>query len=211
MAGMIIHDFKNPICAIQLSAEIIGTKHKDTPTLNKCNSIVHQSQRMVTMVQEILDFARGNLNITTEAVSIQSIFEQFKDLNQDIFQHGHIEVTLKPFDRVVQVNTQRMLRVFQNISMNAIEAMTAHEGKGTLWIEGSETDQWVELRIKDSGPGIPDSIRDTIFDPFVTHGKKTGTGLGMAIAKMIMDAHKGEISFTSEKGKGTTFLLRLPK
>jgi signal transduction histidine kinase len=211
MAGMIIHDFKNPITAIQLSAEIIGSKHKDPSTHNKCLAIVQQSHRMVTMVQELLDFSRGNLSIETEALSIRTILEKFKELNQDVFQHSQITINLNPCDTLVDVHLHRILRVFQNISMNAIEAMTGNVGKGTLTISAKEVAPYVEIYIEDTGPGIPDSIRETIFEPFVTHGKKTGTGLGMAIVKMIVDAHRGTISFKSENGKGTTFILRLPK
>ena len=60
-------------------------------------------------------------------------------------------------------------------------------------------------------PGIPEAIRDTIFEPFVTHGKKGGTGLGMAIARNVVTAHGGTITFETEAGKGTTFFVKLPQ
>ena len=63
----------------------------------------------------------------------------------------------------------------------------------------------------DNGPGIPESIRATLFEPFVTHGKSDGTGLGMAIVKKIIDAHGGTITFDTEEGKGTSFNVHLPQ
>lgn len=211
MAGMIIHDFKNPITAIQLSAEILGTKHHDAFTIRKCEAIVHQSQRMVTMVQELLDFAKGNLAIETEPVPVSILFEKFRELNQDIFQHAEVDVSTEPIETCVKVNVPRMMRVFQNICMNAMDAMSTTGRRGSLKLSAKETGESVEVFISDNGPGIPDSIRTTIFEPFVTHGKKTGTGLGMAIVKMIVNAHQGEISFTSQKDQGTTFKIVLPK
>jgi signal transduction histidine kinase len=69
---------------------------------------------------------------------------------------------------------------------------------------------WIQIKIRDNGPGIPEVIRDRLFEAFVTHGKHSGTGLGTAIAKSIIDAHGGQISFQSNCQEGTTFYIRLP-
>jgi signal transduction histidine kinase len=66
------------------------------------------------------------------------------------------------------------------------------------------------LHVSDNGPGIPEELRDTLFDAFVTHGKKKGVGLGLAIAKSIVEAHSGTITFDTSMGQGTTFHVRLP-
>jgi len=68
----------------------------------------------------------------------------------------------------------------------------------------------MEIKVSDNGPGIPEEIRATVFDPFVTQGKKQGTGLGMAIVRSAVEAHDGTISFETEDGRGTTFIIRLP-
>ncbi len=208
MAGAIIHDFRNPIAAIQLAAELVSDKDKDPTTQKRCDLIVKQSQRMVLMVQELLDFARGNPVLKLESLSIASLFEQFATLNQDFFEQSGVRVTIQPIATKVELDTHRMLRVLQNLVQNAIDALN---GKGEVEISARENGRDVEICVRDTGPGIPESIRETFFDPFVTHGKANGTGLGMSIVQMIVDAHKGKISFTTETAKGTSFLIRLPK
>lgn len=105
-------------------------------------------------------------------------------------------------------------QVFLNILVNAAHAVREVVGnlrKGTLRVETRFRDPWVEVRIQDSGPGIPAAIRDKVFLPFFTTKEPgKGTGQGLAIAKSVVEKHGGEISFESEEGKGTTFLIRLP-
>ena len=68
----------------------------------------------------------------------------------------------------------------------------------------------IEIAVADNGPGIPESLRGTLFEPFATVGKIKGTGLGMAITRAIVEAHGGDISYESAAGRGTTFRIRLP-
>jgi len=102
----------------------------------------------------------------------------------------------------------RLTRCLANIIKNAKEALG---DEGTITIQFREAGSELQVSISDSGPGIPESIRSRIFEPFVTYGKKDGTGLGMAIAKSTVDAHGGRIWLESETGKGTTFHVVLPK
>lgn len=208
MASTIIHDFRNPITAIQFSAELVSRQHEDPNTQKRCDIIVKQSQRMVMMVQELLDFARGNPVLKIESLTVGALFDQFSSLNRDFFDRSGTRVEIQPADTKVELDSHRMIRVLQNLTQNAIEAL---RGQGEVVIAAREEGKEVEITVADTGPGIPESIRDTLFDPFVTHGKANGTGLGMAIAKMIVEAHRGRISFTTETGKGTTFHIRLPK
>ncbi|HKZ22128.1 MAG TPA: ATP-binding protein [candidate division Zixibacteria bacterium] len=67
------------------------------------------------------------------------------------------------------------------------------------------------LKFVDNGPGIPNEIKESLFEPFVTHGKVSGTGLGLSISKKIVEEHKGRIEFESYTGRGTTFAIFLPK
>jgi signal transduction histidine kinase len=69
----------------------------------------------------------------------------------------------------------------------------------------------VEFHLKDTGPGIPAQIRDTLFEPFVSWGKEYGTGLGLAIARKIVKDHGGDIGVMSEAGQGADFIIRLPR
>jgi signal transduction histidine kinase len=99
-----------------------------------------------------------------------------------------------------------MRRVFANLVLNAIQAMP--EG-GTLTISASRFDDSVAINIHDTGVGIPQEMRDKLFLPLST-GKAKGTGLGLAVVKRAVDAHRGTITFESGGGKGTTFTVTLP-
>jgi signal transduction histidine kinase len=90
---------------------------------------------------------------------------------------------------------------------NALEAMP--EG-GVLRVATAREEASAVVSVADSGVGIPEEIRDRIFEPFVTARKKGGTGLGLAIVKKIVDDHGGTIEVTKPEGGGTTFSLRLP-
>jgi len=99
-------------------------------------------------------------------------------------------------------------QVFMNILNNAIQAMT---GTGELSISTSHKDGNIIIRISDSGPGIPDAVKEHIFEPFyTTKGVGEGTGLGLSISYGIINKHKGTITVDSEMGKGTTFTITLP-
>jgi signal transduction histidine kinase len=84
--------------------------------------------------------------------------------------------------------------------------------KGSITVSTRRSGEWAEIRIADTGTGIPEAIRERVFDPFfTTKGVGRGSGQGLAIARsIIVDKHQGEISFTTEPGQGTTFLVRLP-
>jgi signal transduction histidine kinase len=95
-----------------------------------------------------------------------------------------------------------------NIVKNANEAVGS---EGTIRIEMRDADPNLAISIEDDGPGVSDAIRGRVFEPFVTYGKKGGTGLGMAISKATMDAHGGKIWLESESKRGATFRLLVPK
>ena len=99
-------------------------------------------------------------------------------------------------------------QVFMNILLNAIQAI---EQKGNIWIKTGQREGQVEISIRDDGRGIPEKYQNKVFDPFFTSkpvGK--GTGLGLSISYNIIKEHHGQITFSSQEGKGTTFLIRLP-
>jgi len=103
-------------------------------------------------------------------------------------------------------------QVFTNLVSNAVQAMTA--SGGTLALKMGRSDpvgmqDFVEVSVSDTGPGIPEDIREHIFEPFRTTKPQEGTGLGLAITKRIVTAHKGNISLTTFPG-GTVFTVCLP-
>lgn len=209
MAGSIIHDFRNPLAGIQLAARIIMEEHPESPmTLECCQIIVQQSDRMVGMAQELLEFSRGRPQLELKKLKVSVLFDTFRQLNEQYLKESNVRLILSPVEAEVDVDLDRLLRVFQNLVGNAVDAMGTKGGD--IRLEAAEDGRNVDIAIADNGPGIPEGIRHKIFEPFFTHGKKQGTGLGMTISKKLVEAHGGEISFTSEMGRGTTFRIHLP-
>jgi signal transduction histidine kinase len=108
-------------------------------------------------------------------------------------------------------------QVILNMIINATHAIAdivgdGSNGKGQITVSTRSVDGWAEVRISDTGGGIPEEVRDRIFDPFFTTKEVgRGTGQGLTIARsVIVDKHGGTISFETETGKGTTFIVRLP-
>jgi len=104
-----------------------------------------------------------------------------------------------------------------NLIINATQAVAevvgdGTKGKGTITVSTRRRGEWAEIQVKDTGAGIPEKIRSRIFEPFfTTKGVGKGTGQGLAISRsVVVDKHGGTISFSSEVGRGTIFIIRLP-
>lgn len=209
MADSIVHDLRSPITGIQLAADLITTQHEDPNTARWCRVISQQSNRMVTMVHELLDYSRGETDLKKEIISVKHLLEEFDFLHADFLRRAQVEFVCQGIEDSVEVDVSRFLRVLENLVTNAVEANTA-KGARVEIRSGVTPDRRVEILVKDNGPGIPEAIRETLFEPFVTHGKRKGIGLGMAISRKVVEAHGGKISFITSPDQGTTFLIHLP-
>ncbi len=118
---------------------------------------------------------------------------------------------IKDYDiRVTKIECYpaQLNQVIMNLMLNAIQSI---KNIGTITIQTEhETDDFVLIRIKDTGTGIPKVLQSRVFDPFFTYGKTGSTGLGLAISHSIIEEHRGEIQIQSQEAKGTTVTLRLP-
>jgi signal transduction histidine kinase len=104
---------------------------------------------------------------------------------------------------------KKIERAFFNLMLNACEATAQRQGQISVELHSSA--ESFEVRVADNGPGIPESIRNTLFDPFVSSGKPNGTGLGLAIVNKIIHDHGGSVSVEQTSEAGTVFLVRLPR
>jgi signal transduction histidine kinase len=211
MAGTIIHDFKSPVANIKISAGIIERKTKDAKIAYYIAIIRDQTENLMAMVEEILDYSQGKSVIQKERISIAEIFDAVKFSNQAYLKEHKIKLQIHSSSVLLLVDRRRILRVFQNMIRNATEALVPvpHPGKIILSVSPPRDGQ-IEIHISDNGPGIPMEVQTTLFEPFVSFGKQKGTGLGLAIARSIVEAHGGKISYQSKPGQGTTFSLQLP-
>jgi signal transduction histidine kinase len=152
----------------------------------------------------------GSIEIVKETVSLDDLVRQVERLNRHGFRERRVQFQFDPTSIRLPLDSARMSRVFQNLISNAVEAMPPETGGHIALAARRATPDTVEIAIRDDGNGIPEHIRGSLFEPFVTAGKRKGLGLGMAIVKNIVVAHGGSIRFETETGKGTTFYLTLP-
>lgn len=207
MANSIIHDLKNPIQAIHSCAELIASRSTD-PNVAKFTEIMQKSVgQMTDMLQELLDFARGQSSLHLKPCSPKSVFCEFDSLLVRLLPPNiHLLREIHYCDDI-SVDLGRFVRVLLNIAKNAIEAMP---NGGVLRIGVRQTGANAIFTVADTGCGIPEELMSKLFEPFVTHGKSKGTGLGMAIAKGVVESHHGAISLRSKPNIGTTIDISVP-
>ena len=208
MANSIIHDLKNPICIIRCCTDLIARESQD-PRLHELTSMADKAvDGMLAMTQELLDYARGSATLACETVSIWCLLDELNQQALRLLPGNNIQFAKNiRYDGNVFVDLTRFIRVLCNLLKNAREAMP---NGGILTITTDLVGEQVVIRISDTGTGIPPELLPRLFEPFVTHGKSHGTGLGMAIAKSVVNAHHGKISASSVYGSGTTIDIRLP-
>ena len=208
MANSIIHDLKNPICIVRCCSDLIARDSTD-PRVRDLTTMTDKAiDGMLAMTQELLDYARGSTSLACENVSIWRLLDELNQQSLRLLPGHNIQFGKNiRYDGNVFVDLPRFTRVLANLIKNAREAMPSG---GILTISTDLVHGQVVIRISDTGIGIPAELLPKLFEPFVTHGKSNGTGLGMAIAKSVITAHKGKISVASVQGNGTTVDIRLP-
>jgi signal transduction histidine kinase len=163
----------------------------------------------VDMTQELLEFSRGkkrSLNIQMHSAT--ALVQDTIAVIQQDFASRNISIhTDLQYSGEIQIDIEKMRRVFMNIVTNARDAMLKG---GTLTITSRQVDNMVRFELIDTGCGISPELQARMFQPLVTEGKPHGTGLGMAIVKDILDKHHAHIEVESVVGQGTTIRILLP-
>ena len=210
MATSLMHDLRNPVQVILSSIDLIQMNHDDAETVDCCAKMEVQCDRLTGMAGELLEFSRGETKLHLVRTDTSALLLQFQSFNEEAFQSVpvHVEIEAEPAD--IEVDALRLQRVLQNLFFNAVQALNAKVG-GRIDIRAWVADSVFYLSVRDNGPGIPAKIKDRLFEPFVSFGKTGGTGLGLAIVSNVVNAHRGKITFETQAGQGTEFLIRLPQ
>jgi signal transduction histidine kinase len=209
MASTISHDLRHPLTAILAYAELLSEGKLDNRQRVEMYEQIRSSvNNMAELIASLLEFSKAQ-----EALKLS--YGDCVETLQDTIR----TVKLKPEFRQVQMTllhegpTQgwfdfvKLERVFSNLLKNACEAV---ENAGRVRVVALGSSKQVEISVSDNGPGIPENIRNDVFQPFVTFGKADGTGLGLAVVQKIVLDHGGEVTVESTGSQGTTFKLILP-
>ena len=205
----VAHEVKNPLNAMLMHVELARIKlaKGDTDVSPQMEIIASEILRLDRVVKTFLDFTRP-VEMKTAEVAVDGFVSELADLARPQAQAVGVAVSagLHAPGVTMVVDSDLLKQAALNIVVNAIEAMP--QG-GELRFESSLEGEEVEIRISDSGAGIPPEKREKIFQLYFTT-KKKGSGIGLAMTFRIVQLHNGKIDFFSEPGKGTTFVLRFP-
>lgn len=210
LASGVAHELNNPLNNIYISAQILDRETKDAPSpmiRETVNDIVGQTIRVKGIVGDLLEFARGRDPRLREVELNELVMGAYKLVSTSM---DTVKITFSmetdPSGVKLDADQEQMERVFINLFTNAVTAMS---GAGDLKIKVLRERDMVEIRISDTGRGIPADAVEKIFEPFYTTRDK-GTGLGLAIVFNIIKKHGGDIKVDSVEDMGTTFIITLP-
>ncbi len=225
LAAEIAHEVGTPLNVIAGRAKSIKRKASDPATVEKNAEIVaEQTARITRIIQRLLDFTRRKVGTTGKAeVNVNELSLTTMELLAGQFSAAKIKTRLERAEGLPRVagDADRLQQVLINLLLNAVQAMP--EG-GAIAVETSEVkrtrpgledggseQKFISFAVKDTGVGVPEDIRDKIFDPFYTTKEGSGgTGLGLAVCSGIVKEHDGWIEIESNKGGGTVFRVYLP-
>src|ERR1700730_387075 len=220
MSAGLAHEIRNPLGVIKGSAEMLHQKLGETNPLASelAGYISSETNRLSALVTRFLDFARplhaeltpqDITSVLDRAVHDVAVTHKEKGASVRVERRYEVNLPLVPLDESLSE------QAFVNLIQNAYDAMGS--SGGLLRVTAARMDKahrdGVEVRIEDTGPGIPPELREQIFNPFVTT-KKTGVGLGLSIVSRIIDGHHGTIRVETTGGannhRGACFVIFFP-
>ncbi len=204
----VAHDMKTPLIAIGGFTRLAQKKLPSTdPIYEKLDIVVHETQRLENMVKDMLDFAKP-LELNPEPVNLNDVVRECLAIVDGAAASSKIRIDTNLTREVPPVicDTMRIKQVMINLLMNAIQASSENE---SILIQTRREDGEVMIDVTDAGSGIPEDKEQEIFTPFFTT-KKDGTGLGLPIARKILEAHHGQLLLLRNPQRGVTFRVVLP-
>jgi signal transduction histidine kinase len=212
VSAIFAHEVRNPINNISTGVQYVASRlGKDHPLAESLERVRRECLRLDQLMTDVLFFARP-LELRMEPVDLADMLGRLLARWQPRLQQARVLVhtAFDPATPRCEADPRTLEQVIVNLITNAVQAMGVG-GTLSLSLSPGQSPQGrlVELRIADTGPGIPAEVLERIFDPFFTT-KKDGTGLGLAISRRILTAHKGGIQVESFADAGTVFTIRLP-
>jgi PAS domain S-box-containing protein len=212
LSASLSHEIRNPLSSIKMNLQILARKLElDGYDRRRLEITVHEVSRLEEILRQLLDTARP-MTVNRGPVNLSAIVESCVGLLEAKAQEKNLKI-VEHYARIIrpmEADTGKLEQAVINLLLNAIEA-SPEEGTIKVWIKNcrKDGDHFVEIGVKDAGPGIPLDQLPNLFTPFNT-SKSQGSGLGLSNVKRIVEAHSGSVEVQSSKGRGACFLLRFP-
>jgi two-component system sensor histidine kinase PilS (NtrC family) len=218
LSASLAHEIRNPLASIRSSVEQLArSKHADDDERFLAGLIVRESDRLSRLLSEFLDFARVRathfvpLDLHSLVVAVVRLIRAHPDCRPDA------AITVEGGHTLLEGDEDLLHRVVANLVLNAVQAargpiritITVAPAQSSEIPHGADLEHAVRLQVRDNGPGIPEEVRERLFQPFVS-GRSGGSGLGLAIVQRAVEAHRGLVLVESAAGSGTTFTIFLP-
>jgi signal transduction histidine kinase len=211
MASSISHDLRHSLAAIVANAEFLCEQHLSPDQRDELYEEVRAAVgRMTELIDSLLEFSRtraslrptyGSLRDTVDtAIETLRSNPQFREVPIAVHERGNLEGW---FDH------RKLERAFSNLFLNSCESVDSRLGRIDVSI--TEKASGIEITVADNGRGVPNAIRATLFEPFVSQGKENGTGLGLTVVQKIVQDHGGEVAVEQTSPEGTVFRVTLPR
>lgn len=212
---IVAHDLRNPLNTISMATSLmLDDEAKESPKANQLRIIRRAGERANRLIQDLLSVTTieaGRLSIAPRKVLVGDLVHEAFEMLEPIAREKSIALTVNAAADLppVRADAARVLQVFSNLVGNAVKFTPA---SGTITLSATRVDGRVELSVADNGPGIPSAQIPRLFGKFwqAKRGDGRGVGLGLAIARGIVEAHGGTITVQSEEGQGSVFSFSLP-
>jgi signal transduction histidine kinase len=210
-ASSISHDLRHYLAALVANAEFLY--EADELKLDRSESyqeILTASTQMTDLIDSLRELAHQRSTISPEPTDLEQVIRRAIEAVKARAEFRQRTITLEANGEVEGMfDAKKLERAFFNLVLNACEATPNRESPVHVKVRAKKDS--LEVRVEDEGPGIPESIRTRVFDPFVSSGKPNGTGLGLAIVSKIVSDHGGSVELERTSESGTVMLVRLPR
>lgn len=211
MASSISHDLRHPLTAVLANAEFLADAELTAAQREELYLEIRVAvSRLTDLVDSLLELSRPADSLNVLEMPVERTISRAIELVRSHRQFQNVTVAIESTGRHnAQFDPRKMERVFYNLLLNSCQA--AQTGGGHVGVNVVEQDSDLRIRITDDGPGVESSIRDKMFQPFVSFGKENGTGLGLTIAQKIVQDHSGSLQLESSTYGQTVMQIILPR
>jgi len=213
VAGGLAHEIRNPLSTLGMNLQLLRedwanpVSEREQRGAKKLDTILRETERLERVLEDLLRFAAGH-RLRLERVDARRLVDELLDFYTPQAEKARVRLArhLAPSPLNVEADANLLRQAVHNLLVNAQQAMPSG---GEIAVHAGARDGRVEIAVRDTGPGIPPENLERIFNLYFST-KPGGTGLGLPMAKKIVDEHRGSLTVTSDAATGTTFTISLP-
>jgi signal transduction histidine kinase len=210
MASSISHDLRHSLAAVMANAEFLSDSNRSKAEREELyHEVLLAVHQMTDLIDSLLEFSRTRESLRLTYGDIEDVVQRsIQNVRAHPEYHSVLMTVHKDGATDGWFDSRKLERVFQNLLLNACEAVSSDQGAIRVDIHANKST--IEVRVADNGHGIPELVRERLFEPFVSQGKENGTGLGLTVVQKIVQDHGGDVRVESTSSEGTVFLIVLP-